>query len=165
MSGWNDEQIIGEFKKLSAIHFKERPCLYRSPIWAHSVNYSLITRVAVMPEGWAREWWQQVYIFYSLHLPLHYMHRLLIPQLTVKRFFPHFFSFLRFSSPERIQQPDCSVNSRGDKWQANRKMSCFKLIADVKEALLCIRKHREMLRKRKPLSFFIWNVFMRQQHF
>lgn len=74
MSGWSDQQITEEFQKLSNINFKESLCLYRLPRRAHSVNYwLLITRscLRALPE-----WSQQVYIFYSLHLPFHYMHRL-----------------------------------------------------------------------------------------
>lgn len=40
--------------------------------------------------GWAWEGSQQVYIFYGLHLPFHYMHRLLSPQFTVTFFFSFF---------------------------------------------------------------------------
>lgn len=163
LSGCRDKQIIW---KLSIFHLRERVCL--------RTNYSpQIIRVAVLLEGWAWEWSQQVCIFYGSHLPLHYMHRLLNPRLTVKHNLLFFFFFFLYTKAQRENSslPALQTTDEMKDREAGR-LTRFKSISGIKKILRqerayikfgCIKKQR-MFRKGEQFCCVVFDSWDSQTY-
>lgn len=124
---WEKKLWVEEMIDKSQRSFKSCLIFILKAVWVftdqhgpHSFNYFAVDNLFSFSclRGWAWEWSQQVYIFYGWHLPFHYMHRLLSPQLTVK-----LFSFFRaiaqrgYTSLPALQTPD--------RWQTSRRNVLF----------------------------------------